>query len=106
MDIVGYSKLLINEQAELLQELNRIVRNTSQFRSAEASAAAHPVRIGKGGANPLSMFGDQIRMTLGYMRFALSAKLDLTTEIRAKESRHTDWQDTQSAKPPRARRQN
>ena len=27
MDIVGYSKLLINEQAELLQELNRIVRN-------------------------------------------------------------------------------
>src|SRR5437762_1538967 len=36
MDIVGYSKLLINEQAELLQELNRIVRNTSQFRNAEA----------------------------------------------------------------------
>ena len=37
MDIVGYSKLLINEQAELLQELNRIVRNTSQFRNAEAA---------------------------------------------------------------------
>src|SRR5436190_20950770 len=36
MDTVGYSKLLINEQAELLQELNRIVRNTSQFRNAEA----------------------------------------------------------------------
>ena len=36
MDIVGYSKLLINEQAELLQELNRIVRNTNQFRNAEA----------------------------------------------------------------------
>src|SRR5207248_8145259 len=37
MDIVGYSKLLINEQAELLQELNRIVHNTSQFRRAEAA---------------------------------------------------------------------
>src|SRR5438046_9750422 len=37
MDIVGYSKLLINEQAELLQELNRIVRNTNQFRNAEAA---------------------------------------------------------------------
>ena len=37
MDIVVYSKLLINEQAELLQELNRIVRNTSQFRNAEAA---------------------------------------------------------------------
>src|SRR5213075_1633356 len=31
------SKLLINEQAELLQELNRIVRNTNQFRNAEAA---------------------------------------------------------------------
>jgi class 3 adenylate cyclase len=38
MDIVGYSKLLINEQAELLQELNRIVRNTNQFRNAEAAS--------------------------------------------------------------------
>jgi hypothetical protein len=31
------------------------------------------------------MFGEQIRMTLGYMRFALPAELDLTTEISAKE---------------------
>jgi TolB-like protein/class 3 adenylate cyclase/Tfp pilus assembly protein PilF len=37
MDIVGYSKLLINEQGELLQQLNQIVRNTSQFRKAEAA---------------------------------------------------------------------
>jgi len=37
MDIVGFSKLLINEQAEVLQELNRIVRSTDQFRKAEAA---------------------------------------------------------------------
>ena len=40
IDVVGYSKLLANEQIELLQELNQIVRNTECFRSAEASG--HP----------------------------------------------------------------
>src|SRR4029077_16678185 len=37
IDIVGYSKLLINEQHELLQELNQIVRTTKAFRAAEAA---------------------------------------------------------------------
>ena len=32
IDVVGYSKLLVNEQIEVLQELNRIVRNTKSFR--------------------------------------------------------------------------
>src|SRR5258708_477362 len=36
IDIVGYSKLLINEQHDLLQELNQIVRTTEAFRAAEA----------------------------------------------------------------------
>src|SRR5438045_8801993 len=36
IDIVGYSKLRINEQGEVLQQLNQIVRNTSEFRK-EAS---------------------------------------------------------------------
>ena len=36
IDIVGYSKLLINEQSERIQELREIVRGTEQFRSAEA----------------------------------------------------------------------
>ena len=36
IDIVGYSKLLTNEQRERLQELNRIVRETGQFRAAQA----------------------------------------------------------------------
>ena len=35
IDIVGYSKGLINEQRALLDALNRIVRETDEFQSAE-----------------------------------------------------------------------
>ena len=35
MDIVGYSKLLVDEQSELSQQLNQIVRDTEQVRRAE-----------------------------------------------------------------------
>jgi TolB-like protein/class 3 adenylate cyclase len=35
IDVVGYSKLLVNEQIELLQELNQIVRSCECFRAAE-----------------------------------------------------------------------
>ena len=38
MDIVGYSKLLIDEQSEALHELNQIVRNTEAARTAEAAS--------------------------------------------------------------------
>jgi class 3 adenylate cyclase len=37
IDIVGYSKLLTDEQSEALQELNQIVRNTEATREAEAA---------------------------------------------------------------------
>jgi hypothetical protein len=36
IDVVGYSKLLLDEQRELQQQLTRIVRNTEQVRTAEA----------------------------------------------------------------------
>jgi TolB-like protein/class 3 adenylate cyclase len=35
IDVVGYSKLLVNEQVELLQELTRLVRTTECFCAAE-----------------------------------------------------------------------
>ena len=35
IDIVGYSKLLITEQSELIQKLKEIVRGTEQVRMAE-----------------------------------------------------------------------
>ena len=37
VDIVGYSKLLTDEQSEALQELNQIVRSTEAVREAEAA---------------------------------------------------------------------
>jgi hypothetical protein len=37
IDIVGYSKLLTDEQSEALQELNQIVRNTEAAREAETA---------------------------------------------------------------------
>jgi TolB-like protein/Tfp pilus assembly protein PilF/class 3 adenylate cyclase len=48
IDLVGYSKLLINEQIELLQELNQIVRSTDCFRTAEASGKLIRVPTGDG----------------------------------------------------------
>jgi TolB-like protein/Tfp pilus assembly protein PilF len=37
MDLVGYSKLLLDDQRELLERLTEIVRNTEQVRAAEAT---------------------------------------------------------------------
>jgi TolB-like protein/class 3 adenylate cyclase/Tfp pilus assembly protein PilF len=48
IDVVGYSKLLVNEQIELLEELNRIVRNSECFRSAETAGKLTRVPTGDG----------------------------------------------------------
>src|SRR3984893_12184445 len=48
IDVVGYSKLLVNEQIELIQELNQIVRSTECFRAAEKSGKLVRVPTGDG----------------------------------------------------------
>src|SRR5438132_3870677 len=48
IDVVGYSRLLVNEQIELLQELKQIVRGTECFRAAEASGKLDRVPTGDG----------------------------------------------------------
>src|SRR5213596_2527623 len=48
IDVVGYSKLLVNEQIELLQDLNQIVRNTECFRAAETKGKLIRVPMGDG----------------------------------------------------------
>src|SRR5436190_23018517 len=50
IDIVGYSKLLINEQSEQLERLKEIVRGTEQFRLAEAEGKLLRLPTGDGGA--------------------------------------------------------
>jgi TolB-like protein/class 3 adenylate cyclase len=48
IDIVGYSKLLINEQHESLNELNQLVRETEAFRAAEAAGKLAKFPTGDG----------------------------------------------------------
>jgi TolB-like protein/Tfp pilus assembly protein PilF len=50
IDIVGYSKLLIDEQRERIGELKGIVRGTEQFRLAEAEGKLLRLPTGDGGA--------------------------------------------------------
>src|SRR5260370_38222624 len=50
IDIVGYSKLLINEQREQIQTLKEIVHGTEQLRLAEAEGKLLRLPTGDGGA--------------------------------------------------------
>src|SRR5919198_6208114 len=50
IDIVGYSKLLINEQSERIQKLKEIVRGTEQVRLAESEGKLLRLPTGDGGA--------------------------------------------------------
>ena len=48
IDIVGYSKLSINDQHAAVEELNRIVRASEQFQRAEAASRLIRIRTGDG----------------------------------------------------------
>src|SRR5690349_9929078 len=48
IDIVGYSKLLINDQRRELELLNKIVRGTDQFQKAEANHRLITIPTGDG----------------------------------------------------------
>ncbi|PYL99329.1 MAG: hypothetical protein DME27_02200, partial [Verrucomicrobia bacterium] len=48
IDIVGYSKLLHNQQSEVLRELNEVVRGTEQFRAADSAATLLRLPTGDG----------------------------------------------------------
>lgn len=56
MDVVGYSKLLLERQTEYLQRLQEIVRDTHAFRRAYADGQLISLPTGDGMA--LSFFGD------------------------------------------------
>ena len=48
MDVVGFSKLLINDQTEILDLLNQIVRKMPHFREAEAAGKLIRLATGDG----------------------------------------------------------
>src|SRR3954447_14436596 len=47
-DIVGYSKLMIDQQSAALRKLNDVVRNTEQFQRAEANGKLLRIPTGDG----------------------------------------------------------
>ena len=48
IDIVGYSKLLLKQQSELLRELNEVVTATNEFREAESAGKLIRLPTGDG----------------------------------------------------------
>ena len=48
IDVVGFSKLLINDQTEVLEHLNQLVRDTPHFREAEAAGKLIRISTGDG----------------------------------------------------------
>src|ERR1043166_4939114 len=48
IDVVGYSKLSVNEQHAAVEELNQIVRASEQFQKAEASSRLLKIPSGDG----------------------------------------------------------
>src|SRR6266581_6474892 len=48
MDVVGYSKLLVNEQREIMHQLNQIVRKTAEFQTSEANGKLISIPSGDG----------------------------------------------------------
>src|SRR5437773_5255385 len=48
IDIVGYSKLLVKQQSELLRELNEVVAGTDEFRQAESAGKLIRLPTGDG----------------------------------------------------------
>ena len=54
IDVVGYSKLLVGEQREVVEELNQIVRKTNQFRKSETEGKL--IRLPSGDGMALVFF--------------------------------------------------
>src|SRR5438105_1591625 len=48
MDVVGFSRLLINDESDILSQLNQLVRNTPHFREAEAAGKLIRLATGDG----------------------------------------------------------
>ncbi|PYM01304.1 MAG: hypothetical protein DMF13_08205, partial [Verrucomicrobia bacterium] len=48
IDIIGYSKLSINDQHAAVEELNQLVRSSEQFQQAEAAGRLLKIATGDG----------------------------------------------------------
>ncbi|MGI8819467.1 MAG: hypothetical protein ACR2ID_01120 [Chthoniobacterales bacterium] len=80
IDVVGYSKLLVNAQIELLQELNRIVRHTPRFVAAEASGKL--MRLPTGDGMALLFFDSAMAPVQCALEISVAAKENPAMQLR------------------------
>ena len=69
LDVVGYSKLVVNEQREVVQQLTEIVRNTPRFCKSDTNGKLIRIPIGDGFSGGLWP-PDQIKMALIERRYS------------------------------------
>src|SRR6184192_591854 len=80
IDIVGYSQLLVNEQREVLQQLNDIVRGSPQF--GKSNAAGKLIRIPSGDGVALVFFRSPEEPVHGAMEIASALKNQPQIRVR------------------------
>jgi TolB-like protein/class 3 adenylate cyclase/Tfp pilus assembly protein PilF len=80
IDVVGYSKLLVNEQIELMQQLNRIVRGTECFREAEASGKL--IRLPTGDGMVLLFFRSPEQPVRGALEISQALRSQSQIQVR------------------------
>ena len=84
MDIVGYSKLLTDQQRGLLNELNKIVRETPQFKQTEAVSKL--IRLPTGDGMALAFFTNP--------EAVLKCAIEIHQQIRNHPDFHCEWDCT------------
>jgi TolB-like protein/Flp pilus assembly protein TadD len=80
IDVVGYSKLLIDEQSEVLQALNDIVRKTEPFQVAENTGKL--IRIPAGDGMALLFFNTPEAPVACAMQISKAAKIHPNLRLR------------------------
>src|SRR5438477_5169257 len=85
LDVVGYSQLLVNEQREVVQQLNDIVRATAQYR--QSSAAGKLICIATGDGMALVFFQSPEEPVHCAMEIAMALKSH--THIRLRMGVHS-----------------
>ena len=80
IDVVGYSKLLVKQQSELLRELNEVVNGTNEFR--EADAAGKLIRLPTGDGMALVFRTDPEAPVQCAMEIAQALKSHPAIELR------------------------
>jgi len=91
IDIVGYSKLLIDEQRDYLHTLNEVVRETDSFRAAEGAGKLTRLPTGDGMALVFATTPDAPVSCALQVSKALRSHPELRRRARACSSRATQY---------------